>query len=118
MTTEIHIRDRPLKLYAYGLRLKPGTEEKVQYRRGPFANLKEWHNFGYTKAGRNMQRGTYALVDELTDPPTLWHGGDVDLETKEWSPLGGLVLPYPFLIRRLDNELLTGDGTTIFEGER
>ncbi len=108
--TATHVWDRPMKLYGYAFRPKPGTEQKVQYRVGPFANLREWYGFLNTKPGRTLERRLHALVDELTDPPTLMQRG--------WCLPRELFLPYPFLIVRLSNDLIAGDGTLIFRGER
>lgn len=97
-----------MKLYAYSVRRKPGTEELVPYRRGPFLSPEEWHQFLSTKHARAMGMD-YVAVDEDLDPPVLRYSGAL-------HKLDRLALPYPLLIRRYDGALITGNGTLVFEG--
>lgn len=97
-----------MKLYAYSLRRKPGSEELVPYRCGPFANYTEWMKFLHTKPGRNLELN-HVMVDEGTATPTVWHPEGI------WT-LKDFRLPYPCLISKYDGALLTGDGKVIFAG--
>ena len=96
---------RPMKLYAHSYRRKPGTEEPLPYKRGPFASMGEWFEFQRSKHGRKMEL-CYTLVDEETNPPTYIGGR---------RGYAAFPLPYPFLIRQFDGALITGDGDVIFE---
>lgn len=97
---------RPMKLYAHSYRRKPGTEEPLPYRRGPFASIAEWNAFRNSKHGRKMEL-CHALVDEETNPPTYVSG---------YGFRSVIPLPYPLLIRQFDGALITGNGTLVFEG--
>ncbi len=99
-----------MKVYVYSVRRKPGTEQLVTYRRGPFASYEEWHKFTKTRAGRKMGMD-YAVIDEEPDPPLLHYN--------RYLPLNQLALPYPLLIRSGDGALITSKGEIIFdEGPR
>ena len=96
-----------MKVYIYSVRRKPGTEELVPYRRGPFASYEEWREFLNTRAGRKM--GTdYAAIDEESDPPVMLYSAHIRVDP--------LALPYPFLISKHDGALITSKGTLVFEG--
>jgi hypothetical protein len=106
MTTATPAPVRPMKLYAHSYRRKPGTEEPLPYRRGPFASMDEWDTFRHSKHGRKMEL-CYVLVDEETNPPTI---------VSSYGFRSPIPLPYLLLVRSWDGALLTGDGTVVFEG--
>lgn len=96
-----------MKLYVYSVRRKPGTEELVPYRRGPFASYEEFKD---TRAARKMGM-SYSVIDEEPDPPVLHYGA--------YPGIHQLALPYPLLIRVCDGALITGRGDVVFgEGPR
>lgn len=95
-----------MKLYAYSVRAY-GLDNPQPYKRGPFADHGDWHQFLFTKHGRKMA-AFHALIDEEPDPPVL--------HTNPYIPLDKLALPYPLLIRKYDGALITNKGTLVFEG--
>ena len=104
MTTATPALVRPMKLYHHSYRRKPGTEEPLPYKLGPFASIGEWFEFQRSKHDLPLR---YTLVDEETNPPTLVNIYDFS------SPIP---LPYLFLVRSWDGALITGDGIVVFEG--